>query len=119
MQYRHAGTDPPTNPQSDPAAGETDLDRTFAAIYARIEAHPADPDLDKDAAVEAVREIEREAARGEDADPQTVEQWLRSLAFIAPDVLAITMTGLVGSDAGIGAVIREIAERTKENPDAG
>ncbi len=112
MQCKQCGTDLPPHP------GEAELDQIFAAIYRRIEAHPAEPGLDKDAAVEVVREIEREAAGGADADPEKIEPWLKSLAFISPDILAITVSGLAGSESGISTVIREIARRTKENPDA-
>jgi len=126
MRCHHCGTDLPPEANVCPAcgtpapnAGETDLDRTFATIYRRIEAHPPEPGLDKDAAVEVVREIEREAARGEEIDPDKIEAWLKSLAFIAPDILAITVTGLAGSESDINAVIREIARTTREGPDAG
>ena len=126
MQCKQCGTDLPPNANVCPECGtpapnpgEAELDQVFAEIYRRIEAHPPEPGLDKDAAVEVVREIEREAARGEDADPQKVEQWLKSLAFIAPDILAITVTGLAGSESDINAVIREIARTTREGPDAG
>jgi hypothetical protein len=92
---------------------EADLARIFAAIYQQIEARPPEPDVDKDALVEAVRQIEQEAARGGDADPSEIKRWLQSLAFMAPDIVAATVSGLAGSISGIRTVIRKIAQETK------
>jgi hypothetical protein len=69
--------------------------------------------VDKDALVEAVRQIEQEAVHGADADPREIKRWLQSLAVMAPDIVAATVTGLAGSSSGIRAVIREIAQKTK------
>jgi hypothetical protein len=92
---------------------EAELARIFAAIYQQIEARPPEPDVDKDALVEAVRQIEHEAVHGADADPREIKRWLQSLAVMAPDIVAATVSGLAGSSSGIRAVIREITQKTK------
>lgn len=96
---------------------EAELARIFAAIYQQIEARPPEPDVDKDALVEAVRQIEQEAARGGDADPSEIKRWLQSLAVMAPDIVAATVSGLAGSASGIRAVIRQIAQESKAEAD--
>ncbi len=110
LQIDQRARDPTASGHADDEAA---LACIFAAIYQQIEARPPEPDVDKDALVEAVRQIEQEAARGGDADPSEIKRWLQSLAFMAPNIVAATVSGLAGSTSGIRTVIQKIAQETK------
>ena len=93
--------------------GGEDLARLFADIYKQIEARPPDPDVDKEELVETVEKVEEEAAQGEEANPRKVERWLRFLGEMAPDILDVTVACLTHPLAGVGAVIRKVAEKAR------
>ena len=96
----------------------TELARAFAEIYRRIEDRPPEPDLDKAEVIETVQKIEQEAAQGEEANPRRVERWLKMLAMMAPDILEVTASCLASPIAGVGTVVRKIAERARADADA-
>lgn len=90
-----------------------DLAQLFAQVYRQIEARPEDPDVDKEELAETVQKVEQEAAKGEEANPNRVERWLKFLGGMAPDILDVTVACLTHPLAGVGAVIRKIAEKAK------
>jgi hypothetical protein len=90
-----------------------ELAALFAPVYRRIEARPPDPDVDKQELVETVERIEAEAAKGEDANPQKVERWLRTLGMMAGDIVDVTAACLLSPAAGVATVIRKVAERAQ------
>jgi len=87
------------------------LARLFGTIYQTIEARPEDPDIDKQELVETVQKIEKESAKGEEANPNRVERWLKFLADMAPDILEVTAATLANPITGVAAVIRNVAKR--------
>ena len=91
-----------------------DLSELFATIYREIERRPTDPDVDKEEITEAVQRIEKEAAKGQDANPSKIERWLHSLARMAPDILDVTAACLSSPAVGIATTIRKIAQKAKE-----
>lgn len=95
-----------------------DLAALFAAVYQRIEDRPKDPDVDKEELTETVQKIEDEAAKGEDANPNKVNRWLKNLTTMAPDIFEVTLACLTNPAAGIAAVIRNVAEKAKEGSEA-
>lgn len=91
-----------------------DLSRLFAQIYQKIEARPPDPDVDREELQGTVQDIEKEVQKGEGANPNKVERWLKTLASIAPDILEVTLATLTNPAAGIATVIRKVAEKARQ-----
>jgi hypothetical protein len=83
----------------------------FAAVYRQVDELP--DSADKDAVAETVHAVEQEAAKGDDADPDKVEGWLRRLAGLAPDVLEVTLATIVNPVAGVTLAVRKAAERVR------
>jgi hypothetical protein len=98
--------------------GGAELAKLFAAIYQKIDARPADPDVDKEELAETVHKVEQEAAKGDEANPNKVERWLRFLGGMAPDILEVTVACLTNPLAGVGTVIRKIAEKARAEAQA-
>jgi hypothetical protein len=86
----------------------------FDAIYQRIDARPEDPDVDKEEIKKTVQDVQQEAAKGEQANPNKVMRWVRSLSEMAPDIFEIVVAGLASPVAGVGVAVRKIAEKAKE-----
>ncbi|MGE5139298.1 MAG: hypothetical protein ACM3JD_07550 [Rudaea sp.] len=85
----------------------------FSAVYRQIDARPAMPAERKTQVAETVKKIEAEAAKGKAADPSKVEDALRKLAKMAPDILEVTAATLLNPVAGVASAIRKIAQRIK------
>lgn len=94
-----------------------DLARMFKDIYRRIEARPADPNVDKEEVKETVAKIEQEVKKGEAANESKVGRWLKTLQGMAPDIGDVTIACLTNPAAGVAMVIKKIAE--KANTEAG
>jgi hypothetical protein len=90
-----------------------ELARQFERIQESIAARPEDPDLDKKELSATVAQIEQEVGKGETANPNKVERWLKFLAMMAPDVLEVVLAALTGPIPGITAAIRKIAEKAR------
>ncbi|MFL7790769.1 MAG: zinc-ribbon domain-containing protein [Anaerolineae bacterium] len=90
-----------------------ELAKLFAAVYQQIGDRPEDPDVDKGEIAESVQKIEREASMGEEANPNKVERWLKTLATAAPDILEVTTACLLNPAAGVAAVIKKVAEKAR------
>jgi hypothetical protein len=94
--------------------GGDELTELFASIYECIKARPPDPDVDKEELSENVQRIEREAAKGEEANDNKIERWLRTLAAMAPDIFEVTVAALTHPLAGVATAIRKIALKASE-----
>ena len=90
-----------------------EIARAFAAIYEQIEARPPDPKVDRAEIKETVEKIKAEVRKEDEANPDKVERWFRFLAEMAPDVLELVAATLASPIAGVGTVIRNVAERAK------
>lgn len=88
-----------------------ELARLFAAAYQRIEARTEDPDVDKTEIKETVQKIEQEVAQGDQANPNKIDRWLKTLEKIAPDILEVIVTALLNPGAGVATAVRKVAER--------
>ena len=93
--------------------GGDELARLFAGVYQQIKERPEDPDIDKEELAETVKKIEKEAAKGEEANPNKVERWLKFLGGMALDILEVTAACLANPVAGVTTAIRKIAEKVK------
>ena len=90
-----------------------ELAKLFAPVYQEIEDRSEDADVDKKELVDIVQKVEKEAAKGEEANSIKVQRWLRFLGDMAPDILDVTVSCLTHPLVGVGTVIRKIAERTR------
>jgi hypothetical protein len=90
-----------------------DLAQLFQGIYQRIEARPADPNVDKTEVAETVQKIEQEVEKGEEANPSKVERWLKTLKDMAPDIGDVTIACLTNPAAGVAMVIKKIADKAQ------
>jgi hypothetical protein len=94
--------------------GGQELAQLFADVYRRIEFRSEEPGLDKADLIDSVQRIEREAAKGEEANPLRVERWLRFLGDMAPDILEVAAATLASPVAGVAIAIRKVAKRSLE-----
>lgn len=99
--------------------GGEELAKLFASVYQKIEERPEDPDVDKEELAETVQKVEKEAAKGEEANPTKVERWLKFLGGMAPDILKVTAAALANPLAGVGTAIGLIAEKARAEAEAG
>ena len=93
--------------------GGEEIARLFEVVYKQIEDRPKDPNVDKEELADTVQKIEKEAAKGEQANANKVERWLGFLADMAPDVLKVTAAALANPVAGVATAIRLIAEKAQ------
>ncbi len=85
----------------------------FSAIYREIETRPTLPPARKEEVAETVKKIEKEAAKGDEGSTGKIEDAMRKLARMAPDILDITAAALLNPVAGVAAAIRKIAQGIK------
>ncbi len=90
-----------------------DLAQQFAALYRQIAARPEDPDVDQAELTDTVQKIEQEVGKWEQANPDKVRRWLRSLGEAAPDVLERVRAILVHPVAGVAESIRAVAAQAQ------
>ncbi|MBN2228124.1 MAG: hypothetical protein JW779_00925 [Candidatus Thorarchaeota archaeon] len=91
----------------------TELVERFAQIRHRIDIK-SENQADKAKLGKAIKEIEREVKKGEKANLEKLEHWLRFLASIANDIFQVTVATLTSPIAGITKAIQLIAQKAKE-----
>ena len=87
--------------------------RLFSEIYARIETHPQLDVIDKSNLTENVQDIQKEVAKGDQANETFLERRLRSIKNAAPDILDVVLATLTNPAAGFATVARKVAEKMK------
>jgi hypothetical protein len=91
----------------------------FNNIYKHIEARPPDPNVDKEEILETVQKIQEEASKGEkEANETKLTRWIDTLNNIAPDVIDVALASLGGPVSGITAILKKIADRARQQPQA-
>ena len=80
----------------------------FDPVRAKIASRPGESDVDQQEMVALVNQIEREAAQGEQADPQKIERWLRTLGRLARNVMETIASALLFAEQ-VSAGVREVA----------
>ena len=98
--------------QSQGVSGQ-DLAALFSAIYKQIDARPNDPNVERGEIRDAVKTIETEVAKGEAANANRVERWMKFLQEIAPDILEVTANAILSPVSGITTAIKKIAEKAR------
>jgi hypothetical protein len=87
----------------------------FRGVYAQIDAHTAnDPAADPELLRDTAQQVEREVAKGEDADPGRLERALNTLARLAPEVLDLAVNAITNPAAAVVGAVRMVAERFRE-----
>ena len=85
-----------------------ELATQFALIQQQIDQR-AESTVNKTELKDIVERIEQEVSKGETADSNKVERWLRLLALVADDVFQITVATLAHPATGVAKAIQSIA----------
>jgi len=96
------------------SSGDDVTVRIFAPIYRQIESRPEDPNVDKEELSSIIHNIQEEVNKGEQANTNKIERWLKTLALMAPDILDVTVATMASPVTGIATVIRKVVEKAKE-----
>lgn len=94
-------------------ASAQDLTALFNAIYKQIDARANDPNVERSEIRDAVKTIESEVAKGENANANKVERWMKLLQELAPDILEVTANAILNPIAGVTTAIKKIAEKMR------
>lgn len=91
------------------------LAKEFSRIYQTIDARPADPKVDKSEIKETVQKIEAETKKGEQANADKVERWLKFLAGMSDDIFQVVTATLANPALGIGKAVQLIAKKAQSD----
>lgn len=89
-----------------------EIARAFSTLMEAVQAKPAGPI--KTVAETAVKGLEAEAAKGEQADESNVQQWFTTLAQMAPDILEVAVNTFINPISGLSTIFQKIAKRAKQ-----
>jgi hypothetical protein len=89
----------------------TEFALAFEKIYSVI-GRVSDPVI-REEAKDYVQKIEAEAQKGEDANPTSIERWLKFLADMVPDVKDVIIDTLSNPIKGISTVITKVIAKAK------
>ena len=92
------------------------MEKVFKRAHKQIKTRPEDSNVDKQKLENQVRTIEVEAAKGDKADQTKLEQWLKTLEKMAPDIVEVMAASLGGPIAGFTIVFKKILERARVTP---
>jgi hypothetical protein len=89
-------------------------------IFAKLmqEANALPEGSERGVAQSAVEELEAEAHKGEEADENTVREWLNFLLEAAPDVWQVAVDTFINPIKGLSTVFQKVAERAKAEREA-
>ncbi len=91
-----------------------ELSALFEQVYQKISERSEDPNVDKKEIEQKVKQIEAEAAKGEQADTTMLQRWLKNLDEIAPDIVDVIAASLGGPVSGFTVVFKKIVERARK-----
>lgn len=94
-------------------ASAQELANAFQTVYQAIDTRADDANVDKSDIKDTAKKIETEAAKGEAANPVKIENWLKFLKSIAPDILEVTAAALLNPLAGVATAIKKVAEKAR------
>lgn len=97
---------------SQPArASKDELAQVFALLLEKTNALP--DTTDKRDAQTAIKELEIEAKKSDQAEEKTVRKWLRFLLDTAPDIGQVAMDTFLNPVKGLSTVFQKVSERAK------
>jgi hypothetical protein len=97
-----------------PAKTHSEATQLFQAIYAQIQARPADASVETDEIQEKVQQIEQETKAGAQANEGKLGRWLRELARMVPDIFDVAVACLTNPLAGFAEIVKKVAAKARE-----
>jgi hypothetical protein len=95
-----------------------EIGQLFDQVYARIEARPQTSAAAKDDLKAEVQEIQvtitDAAQKNKELDEGFLSRRFRNIARMAPDVVDVIVATLANPLAGLGALVKKIAQKAKE-----
>jgi hypothetical protein len=88
-----------------------DLAQLFRAVYQQIDAPTGPRHADVEEVSQTVQRVEQEAGKGDDANAERIERWLRTLGEVAPDVLELAVNALTNPAALVTSAVRIVARK--------
>ena len=110
----HHEIDPTAGPQQEAHARHVDW--LFEPVYREIERRLEEPAIDKAELYDTARRIEAEVLKGKETNPGKIVRWLKLYQDVAPDILALTVTALLGPDAEISPAVRDAIQSFSPQP---
>ncbi len=92
-------------------ASAEEIAKAFSTLMEAVQAKPAGPI--KTVSETAVKGLEAEAAKGNEADESNVQQWFTTLAQMAPDILEVAVNTFINPISGLSTVFKKVADRAK------
>ena len=89
-----------------------EIAKVFATLTAKVNALPDGPD--KTVAASAVKALQDEAQKGDQASESNVSKWFGFLAQSAPDAFEVALATFANPIAGLGMAFKKIADRAKQ-----
>ena len=89
------------------------LEKEFSTVKERI-SREVDDEVYKEEIQDKVTKIEEEVKKGEDADSNKVEKWLKFIAGMSDDIYQVVVSTLANPVLGISKTIQLIAQKAKE-----
>jgi len=95
------------------ASPSNELQTQFEEVIKQIRELTKIDSLDREDMEVAVREVEKEVAKGAGLDENFLVRRLRNIGRIAPDILEVVLATIASPAAGLGVVAKKIAERAR------
>jgi hypothetical protein len=88
------------------------ITKAFQTLHQALEEKPDTPK--KATGHLAVKGLETEARKGEQASESAVEEWFTSLMAMLPDIAEVAINTFINPIAGVSTVFQKIAKKAKE-----
>lgn len=88
----------------------------FQEVSRRIDQLPERAEIDKDELQDTARRVEKEIAKGEQANPDRLKRWLDVLEKYAPDVVEIVVNALLNPGAGAATAVKAVLKQFGRQP---
>ncbi|MBI5352664.1 MAG: hypothetical protein HZB50_08525 [Chloroflexi bacterium] len=92
-----------------------ELNTLFKSVHKKVKSRRQDPKVDKVKLTAQVNRIEKETAKGKEADKDKLEGWIMKLENMAPDIVDVMLASLGGPVAGFTAAFKKIVERARKS----
>jgi hypothetical protein len=87
------------------------LAQLFQLVSQRIDQLPERAEIDKDELRDTAGRVEKEVAKGEEANPDRLKRWLDVLEKYAPDVVEIVVNALLNPGAGAASAVKAVLKQ--------
>ncbi|MCB8945971.1 MAG: zinc ribbon domain-containing protein [Ardenticatenaceae bacterium] len=95
--------------------GETAVKSTSALsnLYAKLDGLPDSEEKQK--VLQTLKQLEEEAGKGDDADENNVEDMIKNVVMVLPDVAEITINTMINPASGLTTLIQKVAKRVADS----